>query len=57
MDFSLSPDWLAYVWQHFGPWDVDRYASPSNATCLRFNALCDKKPIVTLLALQHCAVV
>ena len=41
MDFSLAPDWLAYVRQHFGPWDVDRYASPSNATCSRFNALFD----------------
>ena len=41
MDFSLSPEWLAHVWQCFGPWDVDRYASPSNATCPRFNALFD----------------
>ena len=41
MDFSLAPDWLAYVRQRFGPWDVDRYTSPSNATCSRFNALFD----------------
>ena len=27
------------VWQRFGPWNVNRYASPSNATCPRFNAL------------------
>ena len=32
---------LAHVWQRFGPWEVDRYAGPSNATCPRFNALFD----------------
>ena len=32
MGFSLSPEWLAHVLQRFGPWDVGRYASPSNAT-------------------------
>ena len=32
---------LAHVWQRFGPWEVDRYASPSNTKCVRFNALFD----------------
>ena len=41
MDFSLSPTWLAYVWKHFGPWEVDRYASQAIATCPRLNALFD----------------
>ena len=29
------------MWKRFGPWEVDRYAGPSNVTCPRFNALFD----------------
>ena len=53
MDFSLSPDWLAYVWQHFGPMDVDRYASPSGATCPRFSALFDSVIVEGVSALTQ----
>ena len=39
MDFSLTPEWPAHVWQRFGPWEVGRYPSPTNTKCVRFNAL------------------
>ena len=41
MDFSLSPPAAARVRAELGPWDVDRFASPSNAVAPRFNALFD----------------
>ena len=53
MDFSLAPGCLDYVWRRFGPWDVDRYASPSNATCPRFNALFDSVHVEAVNALRQ----
>ena len=41
MDFSLAPAAAARVRAELGPWDVDRFASPSNAMAPRFNALFD----------------
>ena len=47
------------MWQHFGPWDVNRYAGPSNATCPRFNALFDSVNVegVNALAQDWCGTV
>ena len=53
MDFSLTPEGLAHVWQRFGPWEVDRYASPSNTTCVRFNALFDSVNVEGVNALTQ----
>ena len=53
MDFSLTPEGLAHVWQQFGPWEVDRYASPSNTTCVRFNALFDSANVEGVNALTQ----
>ena len=53
MDFSLSPEWLAHARQRFGPWDVHRCASPSNATCPRFNALFDSVHVEGVNALTQ----
>ena len=41
MGFSLAPEWLAHVWQRFGPLEVSRYASPLKAPRVRFNPLID----------------
>ena len=53
MDFSLTPEWLAHVWQRFGPWEVDLYASPSNTKCVRFNALFDSVNVEGVNALTQ----
>ena len=39
--------------RRFGPWDVDRYASPSNATCPRFIALLDSVHVEGVNALTR----
>ena len=41
MDFSLKPSALDYVWQRAGGWDIDAFASPTNATVARFYAAFD----------------
>ena len=41
MDFSLRPRTLDYVWQRAGGWDIDAFASPTNATVARFYAAFD----------------
>jgi len=41
------------VRRRFGPWDEDRYASPSNATCPRFNALLDSVHVEGVNALTQ----
>ena len=44
---------LAYVWQRFGPWNVDRYPSPSSVTCPRFDALFDSVSVEGVIALAQ----
>jgi len=41
MDFSLAPDVFDYIALKYGPFDVDRFAAPHNAKCVRFNTLYD----------------
>ena len=53
MDFSLALEWLAHLSQRFGPSEVDRYASPSNATRVRFDALLDSVNIEGVNALTQ----
>jgi hypothetical protein len=43
MDFGLRPDWLEFVCNEFGPWDVDRFAGDHNSTAKRFNSLFDSQ--------------
>jgi len=51
MDFSLTPDCLAYVLRTFGPVNVDAFAAPHNTVCPRFFALFDSDKVETVDAL------
>ena len=53
MGFLFQPSALSHIRQRFGPWDVDRFASPTNATCKRFNAMFDAVGVEAVDALAQ----